>query len=264
MKQLSLLSLSLALAGCATQAPGADATPVATIETSTLAAYHWRLTDARDADGQRLDALLVRPAQPVQLDFLADGGLAVGNTCNRMRGQYRVQGAQLALGRMAATRMACADPQLAGLDAQLGQRLQGTLTAALSRDQPPRLSLTTAAGERLDFEGVPTPATRYGGPGETVFMEVAAQAKACPHPLMPNKQCLQVRPLQYDDQGLHRDGTGDWQPLYQDIEGYTHTPGVRNVLRLKRYRIAHPPADGSSIAYVLDLVVESETVAGSR
>ncbi|HEY0334439.1 MAG TPA: DUF4377 domain-containing protein, partial [Stenotrophomonas sp.] len=39
--------------------------------------------------------------------------------------------------------------------------------------------------------------------------------------------------------------------------GYTHLQGVRNVLRVKRYTIPHPPADGSATAYVLDLVVES-------
>ena len=50
------------------------------------------------------------------------------------------------------------------------------------------------------------------------------------------------------------------QPLDQDIEGYTHEDGVRNVLRLKRYTVKNPPADGSSIGYVLDMVVESELV----
>ncbi|HYM87381.1 MAG TPA: DUF4377 domain-containing protein, partial [Pseudoxanthomonas sp.] len=42
------------------------------------------------------------------------------------------------------------------------------------------------------------------------------------------------------------------------IEGYTHEAGIRNVLRVKRYTIKHPPADGSSLVYVLDMVVESE------
>jgi len=39
--------------------------------------------------------------------------------------------------------------------------------------------------------------------------------------------------------------------------GYTHEDGVRNVVRVKRYTIANPPADASSNAYVLDMVVES-------
>jgi hypothetical protein len=35
---------------------------------------------------------------------------------------------------------------------------------------------------------------------------------------------------------------------------------VRNVLRVKRYPIEHPPADAPDSAYVLDMVVESESV----
>ncbi|MEO7930741.1 MAG: DUF4377 domain-containing protein, partial [Lysobacter sp.] len=78
--------------------------------------------------------------------------------------------------------------------------------------------------------------------------------------LMPDKQCLQVREVTYGEDGLPSGTPGKWEPLNQDIEGYTHEAGVRNVLRLKRYPIANPPADGSSIAYVLDMVVESEQV----
>ena len=51
-------------------------------------------------------------------------------------------------------------------------------------------------------------------------------------------------------------------PLYQEVGGYEHQPGVRNVLRLKRFDIANPPADAPSVAYVLDMVVESEIVPG--
>jgi hypothetical protein len=52
---------------------------------------------------------------------------------------------------------------------------------------------------------------------------------------------------------------GAWQPFAETIEGYTHQPGVRNVLRLKRFDRA-PAGGGASFFYVLDLVVESETV----
>jgi hypothetical protein len=77
---------------------------------------------------------------------------------------------------------------------------------------------------------------------------------------MPNAQCLLVRERFFDEQGLAAGTPGQWQPLNQDIEGYTHTPGIRNVVRVKRFTIKNPPADGPSTAYVLDLVVESEKV----
>jgi len=61
-------------------------------------------------------------------------------------------------------------------------------------------------------------------------------------------------------QGLRVGTPGEWMPLYQDIEGYTHEPGVRNVLRLKRFTIKNPPVDAPATAYVLDTVIESEVV----
>jgi hypothetical protein len=142
-------------------------------------------------------------------------------------------------------------------DAAIGQRLQAG--GRLRRDGYDALVLATPAGDTLRFAGEPTPDARHGGPGERLFLEVAAQRVPCHHPLMPGYRCLHVREIAYDDNGIQRAG-GDWRFLYQDIEGYTHEPGVRNVLRLTRYRIANPPADGSSIAYVLDMVVESEVV----
>src|SRR3546814_9793110 len=59
------------------------------------------------------------------------------------------------------------------------------------------LTLTAADGQALTFTGQPTAETRYGGPGETVFLEVAPQTVPCQHPLMPDKTCLQVRERHY-------------------------------------------------------------------
>jgi hypothetical protein len=92
-----------------------------------------------------------------------------------------------------------------------------------------------------------------------MFIEVAAQRVACSHPLIPNYQCLQVRRIEYDGQGL-KTKVGPWENWYGEIQGYTHQPGVRNVLRIQRYPVANPPADAPSHADVLDMTVESEIV----
>ncbi len=73
-------------------------------------------------------------------------------------------------------------------------------------------------------------------------------------------QCLQVRERKYGDNGVVTGPPGEWQPLYQSIEGYTHEAGIRNVLRVQRFNIKNPPADAPNTAYVLDMVVESEVV----
>lgn len=266
MKRYLILALPLALAACAKPPQGEPATPAAETPTATasaapanasaLSANHWRLTDAKNAQGQRIDTLFANADKPVQLDFV-DGRVGVGNTCNRMGGSYSVAGDELMFDRMASTMMACSDARLMALDQEVGKRLEGSLKFAQSADT---LTLTTASGDVLTFTGEATAETRYGDPGETVFLEVAAQTRACSHPMIPDKQCLQVRELQYDDKGVKTGTDGAFGNFYQDIEGYAHEPGIRNVLRVKRYTIKNPPADGSSLAYVLDMVVESEIV----
>ena len=250
----ALLLLPL-VASCAATPP----TPAST-EADALTAYHWQLRGATDRGGKRVDALFVRPALPLQLDF-HDGRLGVSNACNRIGGSYRVENGRLRLGPMAQTLMACSDPALAKLDEAIGQRLQGNPRLDVQRGSGgPRLRLVTDAGDTLDFVGQPTAETRYGSAGETIFLEVDAQPQPCSHPLIPDKRCLNVRERRYDANGLPAGTPGEWRLLYQDIEGYTHEAGVRNVLRVKRYAIKNPPADAPAQAYVLDMVVESEIV----
>lgn len=253
----------LAAAACTPATPPGEpptgqqsAAAAAAFDATRLPAFHWKLIEASAPDGSRIEALFPRADKPLQLDF-ADGRVSVSNACNRIGGGYALNGDTLSVGSLVMTRMACADSALMQSDAQIAQRLEAGGT--LRFDGGDALVYTTAAGDTLRFAGEPTPDTRHGGPGERVFLEVAPQRVPCPHAMIPDYQCLHVREIIYDDDGL-KQGQGQWRFLYQDIEGYTHEPGVRNVLRLKRYDIANPPADASSVAYVLDVVVESETI----
>ena len=269
MKRCLILMLPLALAACAKTpqgeppAPPAAVAPAATqaapADTTALSAYHWLLIDATDASGKRIEALFARADKPLQLDF-ANARVGISNTCNHMGGAYSVEGDKLKFDRLASTLMACSDSKLMALDQEIGKRLETDSTFVLQSGDVPTLTLTGGNGDVLTFKGDPTAETRYGSKGETAFLEVAAQAKPCNHPLIPNKQCLQVREIQYDDKGIKTGTDGEFQNFYEGIEGYTHEAGVRNVLRVKRYRRDPAPADASSIAYVLDMVVESETV----
>ena len=268
MKRHLVLALSLALAACAKPPQGEPTTPpsvtaaatdvaaAAPADASALSAHHWHLSDAKNAQGQRIEALFVNAEKPLQLDF-KDGRAGISNTCNRMGGAYSVEGDQLKFDHLASTMMACADAKLMALDQEVGKRLEGSAKFAQAGDT---LTLTTPSGDVLTFTGEPTAEARYGGPGETVFLEVSAQTKPCSHPLIADKQCLQVRELKYDDKGIKTGTDGAFGNFYGDIEGYAHEPGIRNVLRVKRYTIKNPPADGSSLAYELDMVVESEIV----
>jgi len=261
----SLWLLSLALAACAT-APDSTtraSTPTGGMPTSTdtLARYHWQLRDAVDAGNQRLDALFGKTGKPpLQLDFTRDQ-LSVRNACNAIGGGYRIVDDHLVTTSLRQTLMACTDATLMQRETTIKAVLQGRPTLIVSTTgTTPLLTLAAASGRTLTFAGQPTAETRYGGAGETLFLEVAPQTVPCRHPLMPDKTCLQVRERHYDANGLRAGEPGPWQPLQQDIEGYVHEPGVRNVLRVKRYPLKRPPADAPSSAYVLDMVVESEIV----
>jgi heat shock protein HslJ len=227
-----------------------------------LEAYHWDLTSATDQRGQAIAALQPVAGKPLRFDFAKDR-IGISGGCNRIGGTYEYSGTALRLHQLAQTEMACADHRLMDADAAIASRLQGELQANLEAGAPPRLQLLATNGDRLVFAGTPTPQTRHGSEGTTVFLEVAPQRVPCPHPLIRDMQCLQVRERAYAGDGT-LSSQGEWQPLDQEIEGYTHTPGTRNVLRLKRFTVKNPPADASSVAYVLDTVVESKIAGAAK
>lgn len=230
----------------------------ASVDVTLLGGHRWRLLDATDAQGRRIDALLVRPEQPIQLD-LADGRISVTNACNGMSGSYQLLGDEARIGSLVGTRMACMDQAISNLDNEVRKRLQNGSRIALTPGTPPRLEWRTPDGDVLRFSGEATPETRFGGQSKTAFLEVAAQTVRCQPGLNPNTiDCLQVRELHYDDQSVRTGELGPWQPFSGNIEGYSHEPGVRNVLRVKRFSIANPPKNAPAVGYVLDMVIESE------
>lgn len=265
LKTLLPLPLALALAACAQNGtpPPADTTPPADAPAATavgpesLAGHHWRLESATDAGGARIDALFPGGDHVLTLDF-RDGRVSVSGGCNGQGGSVTTgDDGTLQVGRMMSTQMACDAPLMQADDA-VATLLAQPQQWQVEESAPPRLRLVAADGSTSVWAGEPTAETRYGGEGETVFMEVAPQRIDCHHPMMPDYKCLQVREIRYDDKGI-KQPPGEWEAFYGDIEGFEFRPGERKVLRLKKFDKPDPvPADASSIAYVLDMVVESE------
>ena len=110
----SLMLLSLTLAAC-TQTPSIPAgdaagtvpptEPAKAMPNDALDGYHWRLQDATDAQGRRIDALLVRPEQPISFDVV-DGRIRIANACNAISGAVRIDGETLTAGPLISTKMA--------------------------------------------------------------------------------------------------------------------------------------------------------------
>ncbi len=271
---LPLLAIQ-GLTACATSETGAGAAATAA-DPATLTAYHWQLREVRNPQGQLQTGWSLPPApaastnapdraRAVQLTF-DQGRVAVARLCNALSASYQLDGQALAIGPVIGTMMACPDSAAMALEQQVGQRLSQASRWAIAAPQAqpgraatPVLTLSFQDGGQWLLDGEPTDATRYGSAGERIFLEVAPQRVACSHPLMPQYQCLQVRAIEYDGQGL-KTRVGPWENFYSEIQGYTHQPGVRNVLRIQRFQRPVTPADASSYAYVLDMTVESEIV----
>ena len=223
----------------------------------SLQDHVWTLQSGTEASGQPI-AALAAPDQAFKLRF--DGArLAVSGGCNSMTGSWRLSPqSQLMVGRLAATMKAC-EPALMQADAALSAVLAQHLDVQLQGGAAPSLRLMSPTGQTLALTGQPTLQSQYGRPTR-IFLEVAPQTVPCQPGAGAPTQCLQVRERRFDKQGLRIEPPGEWRAFYAKIDGYTHTPGVRNVLRIDRYQRRQVPADASAYVYVLDMVVESETV----
>lgn len=249
-------SLSGAADAGATPTPGrrgADPVVVRSLQSNL-----WTLQSGSEATGQPIEGLSV-PGHAFTLRF-QDARLSVQGGCNTMNGGWRLspQG-QLMTGRLAATMKAC-DAPLMKADATLSAILAQHLDVELQPGDKPTLKLLSPSRQLLVFSGQATPEALYGK-ATRIFLEVAPQTVECSSGVM-RAQCLQVRERRFDAQGLRIEPPGEWRLFHGSIEGYTHQPGVRNVLRINRYTRPQPlPADASRYVYVLDLVVESENVS---
>lgn len=266
MKSLSMVCVlgSSILMGCATHSADLNQPAGAAQQSApTLQSHHWELQQAVTPQGAadtrwQIPASNDTPARTVGLRFYDNQNLSVDRLCNLINGSYSTQGEQLKIGRMASTMMACSNAALMQLEQNVALQLPKASTWKITGSTPPMLEVKFASGAAWKFKGTPTHETLYGQ-SERIFLEVAPQKVACSHPLMPNAQCLQVREVKYNDQGI-KQSTGQWGAYYDTIEGYTHQAGVRNVLRIKRFTRDQVPADASKYIDVLDLTVESEIV----
>ncbi len=223
-----------------------------------LTDHQWTLQSAADSAGKPIDGLIV-PGHAFVLHFEGPR-LGVQGGCNTMTGGWSLNAQnQLRVSRLAGTMKAC-EATLVDADRTLAALLAQPLDARFEPGSTPTLRLVSPERQTLTLVGKRTPASLYGKPTR-MFLEVAPQTVDCVSGA-GRTQCLRVRERHFDAKGLRIDPPGEWRDFHGGIEGYTHTPGVRNVLRINRYTRTQPiPADASRYVYVLDLVVESETVS---
>ena len=126
MKYRARPSITVLLLTCAVLAPAAaqlmDA-PTGPVSLDPRGA--WRIEQARSEP--------IIDKRRARLDLNADGSLVGHTSCNSMRGSYTLDGAQLKIGPIVTTRMACASLQLEQEDRILSA-LEAAATARVRTD----------------------------------------------------------------------------------------------------------------------------------
>lgn len=253
LKYLAIALFPLALAACQSsdiQKVGDLAVSVLQQQNTdqTLANYHW---SANTADAPK----------PLILNFDKSGRLSISTSCNGMGTNWKIENNQIVTGNLMATQMACAPNAMAQekAAAKLFDNRKAPFVLNLNDPEAPTLTVMSASGEKVIFTGKQTAESKYQSQGETIFLEISPETKTCSTGVA-RIQCLQVREIKYAENGVKTQVDQDWSLFYDHIDGYTHDPKTRQIVRVKRYERQNPAADQSKYAYVKDLVVETETV----
>ncbi|EPF72180.1 DUF4377 domain-containing protein [Acinetobacter rudis] len=93
---------------------------------------------------------------------------------------------------------------------------------------------------------------------KTVYLEISPLVQECSGEGI--YECLQVRKITIDNNGAYVAKNLEWENFYDGIEGYTHNNNESVILKLKQYEVENPPADASSVRYVLDRYIQRTPV----
>ena len=212
----------------------------------TLSAYTWQSNTG--------------DKKPMTLNFGSDGRLSVSTTCNTLSTAWRVDSHELVTGNTIMTQMACskADMRQEAIAGKLLDNRKVPFVLDTSQRERPTLTLMDATGQRYSFTGSMTAETQYQSEGQVMFYEIHPQTKACSGVI--RQQCLQVKEVRYNSQGLKTYQDANWSLFYGQIQGFEHNPKERQVIRVKRYEIQNPAADQSKYAYVHDMTIERAAI----
>lgn len=226
------LGFALALAGCATTS--SEPTPMTTSQ-QALEGIDWRLVAA---PGTRPGASL-SGAGAATLRFEAER-FSLRGPCNRHTGAWKRNGDTLSLGNesgaVASTKMLC-PPEVMAREQALLAAMRQPIELVF---EGPFLQLVAADGSAWRFDSRDLPPAE----GRERIVHVAGQRAPCSGvaPML----CLQVRT---------QPGAA-WELHYGEIEGFDWQVGVEYVIRVREYAVDNPPADGSSLRWVLEEVLE--------
>ncbi len=251
IKYLVVALLPLSLMACQTVQNVTDnvISQINTTAAKNLTEYNWTYQGSK-------------ASKPLVLSFDDNQRLSIQTGCNNQGGTWKVEGNTILTSPLTSTMMACADDlmQQERLSADIFSEKKVPFTLSTQNDQA-ILTITDSKGQKYTFLGKMTAEAKYQSEGKIVFLEISPQTKSCTG--VAPQTCMQVREIKYDDKGIKTYADKNWSLYYGQIEDFEHNPNQRVIVRVKRFDIKNPAADQSSIADVLDMVVEQEIVKKS-
>lgn len=249
VRSLAALAAAAILSACAAQAPYmGSANPRGEdpfVQTS------WTLTDWTQAGGGSRPLPSVSGDRALTIAFSREGSQyrATGfSGCNRYNATYVYANGLLLVQAPTGTRMACRSPEHTRLEQDFLAALVNIASSTLEPYSAPlHMKLVTQRGDVLTFSRAGDPLA--GGVGIRKLIYVDSEQVTCDAGAA-RLQCLRVRD----------DPSRPWQLWYNGIEGFQPEPGVSYRLRVLEVPVVNPPADGGSLRWVLDAVIE-QTVA---
>ncbi|MFT0773242.1 META domain-containing protein [Psychrobacter aquimaris] len=235
---------------------------------TTLSHHRWTLVNAVDANEQ-LMAEFANINSQVTLAFNQYQGqdtLSYSVGCNTISAGYQLKGHTLTTEEGMSTKMSCGELDVA--ENALSTLMQGSSEFKIDQGDNPVLTQFTDDDVTLVWNGRLTAQAKYNSKGETVFWAVNSETVPCE--AGNSEQCLQVKPITYNDQGI-KTHEGQWRVFVGEIDGYQHDSKHEEVLRLQRYPLYidelsetnEPTKDDTAdekYAYILDAVIESAVV----
>lgn len=232
MRSAFALAIAVALAGCATTS--SEPTPVSE-HLEPLEGIDWRLIAAPDTR----PGAVISGAGSATLRF-EEERFSMRGPCNRHTGAWSRDGDRLTLGKeggaVASTKMMC-PPEIMARE----QALQAAMAQPFTLEfEGPFLRLVGADGSAWRFDSRDLPPAE----GRELIVQVAGQRAPCTGvaPML----CLQIRT---------QPGAA-WQLHYGEIEGFDWQVGVEYVIRVRELPVEDLSADGSSVRWVLEEVLE--------
>lgn len=234
-----------------------EITVIATL--ASISEYDWKLVEAsvQDASLKHYESAIASNKSRLNFD-VSDNDAQSGSVnfnlgCNTNFGKIQlVDGVVSLAGDIVSTMMGCGE--LTDIDAKFIKELDGsTLTINKDTVNHKATLVQTNGSHTMVWQGNLKPEVRFGEPVR-LFWEIAPEQVACIDESGKDQLCLRVRNINYDDRGI-RTGAGAWRTFYGNIDGYTHNPELRQIVRLNAY---NNPNGEPNPYYVYDMSVMTE------